>query len=793
MFANLRRALPPAVAIGVAALAYLPILKADFWGDDFLHFYQLTNFDLLTNLIFPQGGHIYLFRNLLFFCWHKLFGLWAPPYFALLLGLHLLNVGLLYVLLRRLRASPGLACFGAALWGACPLHEGVLTWFAVYGHALAGTTTLLILLQLAAAGAAGQPPSARTRRAIYAIAVVGCTCFGVGLGMALVLPWLAILLVPGWRPWWRPPFASLWLVVPGLYTAVLLMQHWLWKAPSLPLGERLTGAAVANSALAVFKVPAHGAGQLLLGPWWSITDVGWFGAGVLLIALAALALCAPRGGPERAWRHLAAGALVMAATYALVLLGRSGLIGPLPIAGMAINARYHYVPLIGVTIVLCVSLRQWATLGIVPERVALVALALWSAVWASGAVVHPPPLERGREGRLQTAEFIDAINNAAAAAPPGTAIYFRNRVFAQLALPRMTFPGLAAAFTIFFGRSTAYDTPIFFVESDEEGREFARRGDPIGRLLIAPDDMPPGARMREVGGEPTSSNIFRPHHYLNFALDPDAVYMQQHQFNAPYRIRRKEPIRPKATWRALVLGGRTTFGERTAREEDTWVYRLERTLRDRYGPGYDVINGGVPGYNVLENFLHYILLLQDLDPDLVILYVGIDDVYPRLIGHIELDYSNSRLPWRPEDDTQPRAMLVQQPYPPEAQWRAALRRNGSQIYRTHLEDLVRLLLAQNRRVIIVPPVFLPRPDEASDEVFGEAVAEHNQVNQIVARELHVPYVTTVAAPSAFARRDLLADDSSHFNKPGQEKLAQMLFQFLEAQHELPGRAAAAPP
>ena len=214
--------------------------------------------------------------------------------------------------------------------------------------------------------------------------------------------------------------------------------------------------------------------------------------------------------------------------------------------------------------------------------------------------------------------------------------------------------------------------------------------------------------------------------------------------------------------------------------------------------------------------MHYVLLLQDLDPDLVILYVGINDVHPRLIGDIEPDYSNSRMTWRPDEYTKPRAnpvlaplslyrflmlrrleeqaflhiyMLVQQPYPPESEWPAALRRNGSQVYRPHLENLVRLLLAQGRRVVIVPQVFLPRPGEASDAVFGQGVAEHNQVNQTVARELHVPYVTAVAAPTAFARRDLVPYDNCHFNDAGHEKLAQMLFQFLEAEHELPAGAA----
>jgi len=308
------------------------------------------------------------------------------------------------------------------------------------------------------------------------------------------------------------------------------------------------------------------------------------------------------------------------------------------------------------------------------------------------------------------------------------------------------------------------------------------------------------------GGAPGSSANFRSHHYLNFVLNPDAAYMGERQFDAHYLIRRKEPIRARAqvSWRALVLGGSTTFGEGIAREEDTWVYRLEQKLRAAHGQGYDVVDGGVPGYSVVENFLHYILLLDELEPDVVVLFVGLNDIPPRLTGDLARDYSNNRRPWRDDANTLPEAnrwlsrsvvyrylMLreverrrfaniayyVQRWSPPSGQ-KPALEHNGPDIYRAHLRNLVRLLLAQGHRVVIVPQVFLPSGFSFGDPtLYARGVAEHNQVNEDVAREFHVSFVS--AASSAFDRSDLL--DDCHFNQQGNEKMAQLLFAFLESQ------------
>jgi lysophospholipase L1-like esterase len=314
---------------------------------------------------------------------------------------------------------------------------------------------------------------------------------------------------------------------------------------------------------------------------------------------------------------------------------------------------------------------------------------------------------------------------------------------------------------------------------------------------------------------------YRPHPYLNFALNPAAAYMDERQFNAEYSIRRSEPIRPRGevAWRALALGGSTTFGERTQHERDTWVYRLEEKMRAAHGPDYDVINGGVGGYNVIENLIHYALLLDALDPDVVILYVGINDVHPRLMGDLARDYTNSRLPYRSDKTTLPVAdptlaqsavyrvwMLreveqrvfahiynyVQRMYPPVEQWTAALQRNGPEVYQAHLEDLVRLILAQGHRVVIVPQVFVPAPRNAKDAAFDYGVKQHNAANARVAAKYLCPFVALKS--EEFGRNDRM--DNCHFTPEGHEKMATKLFDFLQADPRLsagrtpPGAVAA---
>ena len=296
-----------------------------------------------------------------------------------------------------------------------------------------------------------------------------------------------------------------------------------------------------------------------------------------------------------------------------------------------------------------------------------------------------------------------------------------------------------------------------------------------------------------------------PHHYLNYVLNPEKPYCGTKQFNSLYKIRRTEAISSEkgVRWRALILGGSTTFCEGIPREEDTWPYLLESIIRKHCGPDCDVINGGVGGYTLLENFIHYIVLLNRLSPDLVMFYTGINDVHPRLFGKIVPDYSNYRVPWRASatEIWRPNPWLrsfywyryyflnkvvldamyqgiggqVSRKGPPPAQWEEALKRNSGAIYRDQLDSFIRLLRRRGIKVAILPQYFSPITER--DRIFAKGVRDHNRINEELAREHGLPFGSRLLAPDLFQASDIF--DACHFNEDGSRKMADAVFEFMK--------------
>lgn len=90
---------------------------------------------------------------------------------------------------------------------------------------------------------------------------------------------------------------------------------------------------------------------------------------------------------------------------------------------------------------------------------------------------------------------------------------------------------------------------------------------------------------------------------------------------------RTHPSSPGATEtgpRILCLGDSSTFGWRMD-YEDTYPYLLEKALQDSL-PGAKVFNGGVPGYTSHQNLHQFMQLVDQIEPDYVILYTGNNDV-----------------------------------------------------------------------------------------------------------------------------------------------------------------------
>jgi lysophospholipase L1-like esterase len=311
--------------------------------------------------------------------------------------------------------------------------------------------------------------------------------------------------------------------------------------------------------------------------------------------------------------------------------------------------------------------------------------------------------------------------------------------------------------------------------------------------------------------EPGLAANYVPHHYLNYALNPERAYCGIKQFNSLYKIRRTEPIESDKghKWRALVVGGSTTFCEGIRQEENTWPHILESIIRNYCGPDTEVMNGGIGGYTLLENFIHYVALLSDLKPDLVLFYTGINDVHPRLFGTIMNDYSNYRVPWRLTNEDlwySPKWLSYSKTYqyyylnktvlhnlyqgiggqvskkgPQPTEWRKALSVNDGGLYKSRLQLFIKLLKSQGIKVAVIPQHFVPRNER--DGIFFIGVEEHNQINKEVSGDNGTPFMSELLSETVLQSSDTF--DSCHFNEEGSRKMAAAVYSFLQRNSLLP--------
>ena len=82
----------------------------------------------------------------------------------------------------------------------------------------------------------------------------------------------------------------------------------------------------------------------------------------------------------------------------------------------------------------------------------------------------------------------------------------------------------------------------------------------------------------------------------------------------------------KGVFRILTLGGSNTWGQWIEDPEKVWSEVLEKELAKNVpSMKFEVLNGGVKGYNLFQLMVLYKYYLADYDVDMIILYVNIND------------------------------------------------------------------------------------------------------------------------------------------------------------------------
>lgn len=133
--------------------------------------------------------------------------------------------------------------------------------------------------------------------------------------------------------------------------------------------------------------------------------------------------------------------------------------------------------------------------------------------------------------------------------------------------------------------------------------------------------------------------MFEPHPYLVGAPIPD-ISRTEREVTISHNslgMRGREDVVERAAGviRIVTMGGSSTYNT-GVNDDETWQNHLTRAL----GPGHEILNMGVPGYSTAEHVIQTALQLEDLDADLVIYYVGWNDVRSMHVADLESDYSS---------------------------------------------------------------------------------------------------------------------------------------------------------
>jgi hypothetical protein len=462
-----------------------------FQDDDFLHFYNLATLDPFRFMLLPHGNHPHALRNLVVVGMRGLLGLQPEAFMACVLLTHLLNVVLCYRIGVRLTRDPYVATVAAGLWAVAYTSSGTLGWYSVYGQVLATTALGGVLLLITRRTDEGRTVDATTVLYCVLLSWAGAFCFGTGIGLAIALPAVVVLLAPEVLAHrstrWLLALGPLGVVALYFVYRALGMHYIGTDADELPGTVRL--ATWWDWNVALFWYIARSGPTELLSPFADAPALPTATGGVVLLALVGSVIAHDRRGSIPALRQMAALALCALSTYAMIALGR-GYLG----ARAMTATRYHYVAQFPIALLLAVATARLASmLRLAWRRGAAAACIVALAIVV--AVRERPVPAASAYTRARLADLRAGFEAIAHAVPSGDTAYVRNRRLSQagwlVGMDSPEFPGLAAFFCILFPDNVVDGRQMRFVEANPAVRAAAEGRPRVSALLVAA--APPGA------------------------------------------------------------------------------------------------------------------------------------------------------------------------------------------------------------------------------------------------------------------------------------------------------------
>lgn len=317
---------------------------------------------------------------------------------------------------------------------------------------------------------------------------------------------------------------------------------------------------------------------------------------------------------------------------------------------------------------------------------------------------------------------------------------------------------------------------------------------------------------------------FIPHYYLGYYPNPGYRKGQTSHNALGYRNNEFSAEKPDGVYRIVALGGSSTYDVRIEDNEKTFTAQLEKLLKEEYGhDNLEVINAGVPGYNSWEMLVNLEFRVLDLDPDLIILYEGTNDVHARLVEPPAYrgDNFGRRRPWHvPPIPVWERSTLFRilsrmanvtrqvsvddfVAAPTYMSWPYEFRLNdySSDVgeilsmnppiyFRRNLENMLAIAREHDVDVLLATWAYSPLlNDYASDEAYQQGFQENNRVVADVANSHDVflfDYAAVMPQDASYWA------DGRHANEAGALLKAELFAEFIQSQGVVPHLSMVSP-
>ncbi len=302
---------------------------------------------------------------------------------------------------------------------------------------------------------------------------------------------------------------------------------------------------------------------------------------------------------------------------------------------------------------------------------------------------------------------------------------------------------------------------------------------------------------------PLEQQRYLPHPYTAYTMNPAFRGRDGRNRHNALGYRGAEVALEKApgTYRILCLGGSTTYETGVPEFGRTWPAQMQEILRQRLGrDNVEVINAGCPQWNSWESLIDLQLRGLQLEPDLVIVYCGTNEIFPRLVPPQEYRRDNRgyRKGWEAEWSWWQHSVgmhflglasgLVRRTSLSEMceidygdlDREACLTANTTRYYEDNLEQMVALTRQYGAKILISTWAWCGdfEDDYASDPVFQRGFRETNEASRRVADELSVPLYDHASEMPTDRK---WWHDGRHVNTEGARRKAELFAEFVATQ------------